>query len=83
MVITGAGAMENWGIITFREGDLLAPNGTAPQNQDAVGTTTPHATPQPSIGQLYSVPLIVAHEVAHMWFGAPPSAVIGDFSQIA
>jgi hypothetical protein len=51
-----AGAMENWGIITFRETDLLVPSASAPT--------------KPSVMQLYSVPLVVAHEVAHMWFGA-------------
>ena len=56
--------MENWGIITFREVDLLAPNG---QLGSEGGIAHPH---EPSISQLYSVPITVAHEVAHMWFGA-------------
>jgi hypothetical protein len=58
-----AGAMENWGLITFRETDLLAPNGRPDDMDSAISHN------QPSISQLYAVPLTVAHEVAHMWFG--------------
>lgn len=64
-----AGAMENWGLITFRETDLLVPFG--PDSQ-------------PSIMQLYNVPLVVAHEVSHMWFGVPPpSASAGPGASLA
>eukprot|EP01025_Chloroclados_australasicus_P011963 TRINITY_DN1540_c1_g1_i7.p1 TRINITY_DN1540_c1_g1~~TRINITY_DN1540_c1_g1_i7.p1 ORF type:complete len:1131 (+),score=142.23 TRINITY_DN1540_c1_g1_i7:75-3395(+) len=46
-----AGAMENWGLITFRETALLVdPN---------LG----------SISDRYAVGYVVAHEMAHLWFG--------------
>ena len=45
-----AGAMENWGAITFRESDLLA-------DKDS------------SIGVKQRVAEVVAHELAHQWFG--------------
>ena len=45
-----AGAMENWGAITFREVDLLA-------NKDT------------SIATLQRVAMVIAHELAHQWFG--------------
>jgi len=45
------GAMENWGLITFRESLLLVdPANSSAQNQQRVA-------------------IIVAHEVAHQWFG--------------
>ncbi len=46
-----AGAMENWGAITFREVELIA---------DPKGTST--ATKQ-------RIAEVVAHELAHQWFG--------------
>lgn len=46
-----AGAMENWGIITFREIALL----TDPDNR--------------SVSSEQYVSMVVAHELAHMWFG--------------
>jgi puromycin-sensitive aminopeptidase len=46
-----AGAMENWGAITYRETTLLVD----PQNSSA--------------GTRQTVAAIVAHEMAHMWFG--------------
>ncbi len=46
-----AGAMENWGCITFREHALLV---------------DPKHT---SLGSKQYVALVVAHELAHMWFG--------------
>ncbi|XP_042215803.1 aminopeptidase N-like isoform X2 [Homarus americanus] len=46
-----AGAMENWGLITYRETAMLYdPAVSAPVNQ-------------------YRVALVVAHELAHQWFG--------------
>lgn len=46
-----SGAMENWGLITFRETCLLVDkNNTAFQNKQWVA-------------------LIIAHEIAHQWFG--------------
>lgn len=46
-----AGAMENWGCITFREQALLVdPNNTSLANKQYVA-------------------LVVAHELAHQWFG--------------
>jgi aminopeptidase N len=46
-----AGAMENFGAITYRETDLLVDEKTA------------------SIGAKKNVGLVVAHEMAHQWFG--------------
>lgn len=46
-----AGAMENLGLIIYRETDLLADEATATQ------------------GELERVAHVVAHELAHMWFG--------------
>jgi aminopeptidase N/puromycin-sensitive aminopeptidase len=46
-----AGAMENFGAITYRETDLLVDPATA------------------SIGTKKEVALVIAHEIAHQWFG--------------
>ena len=46
-----SGAMENWGLVTFRESVLLAD----PKNT--------------SIETKQSIALVVAHELAHQWFG--------------
>jgi aminopeptidase N len=46
-----AGAMENFGAITYRETDLLIDSKTA------------------SVGSKKNVALVVAHEMAHQWFG--------------
>jgi aminopeptidase N/puromycin-sensitive aminopeptidase len=46
-----AGAMENFGAITFRETDLLIDPRTA------------------SVGAQKEVALVIAHEMAHQWFG--------------
>ena len=46
-----AGAMENWGAITYRETALLVD----PENT--------------SVGTRQTVAAIIAHEMAHMWFG--------------
>ncbi|HEY1767317.1 MAG TPA: M1 family metallopeptidase [Terracidiphilus sp.] len=46
-----AGAMENFGAITYRETDLLIDANTA------------------SVGAKKNVALVVAHEMAHQWFG--------------
>ncbi|GGH07097.1 aminopeptidase [Silvibacterium dinghuense] len=46
-----AGAMENFGAITYRETDLLIDENTA------------------SIGAKANVGIVVAHEMAHQWFG--------------
>ncbi len=46
-----AGAMENFGAITYRETDLLLDAKTA------------------SVGAKQNVALVVAHEMAHQWFG--------------
>jgi aminopeptidase N len=46
-----AGAMENFGAITYRETDLLIDAKTA------------------SVGSKKNVALVVAHEMAHQWFG--------------
>lgn len=56
-----AGAMENWGLITFRETDLLVMPGDP-------------STGGASIQSLLFVPIVVAHEVSHMWFGVLPPA---------
>ncbi|BAB66834.1 M1 family metallopeptidase [Sulfurisphaera tokodaii] len=45
-----AGAMENWGAITFRESALLADESS-------------------SVSQKLSVSAVIAHELAHQWFG--------------
>ena len=47
----GAGAMENWGLITYRETSLMYK-----ENQTS------------SSGQQW-VAIVVAHELAHQWFG--------------
>ena len=47
----GAGAMENWGLITYRETSLLfSPDKSSSKSQQWVG-------------------IVVAHELAHQWFG--------------
>ncbi len=46
-----AGAMENFGAVTFRETALLVDEGTATKSE------------------LERVAIVVAHELAHMWFG--------------
>ncbi|KAK7027938.1 hypothetical protein SK128_026273 [Halocaridina rubra] len=47
----GPGAMENWGVILYRESTMLYdPAISAPKNK-------------------YTVALVVAHELAHQWFG--------------
>ncbi len=46
-----AGAMENFGAITFRETDMLLDPKTA------------------SVGTMKEVALVIAHEMAHQWFG--------------
>lgn len=45
-----AGAMENWGLITFRETTLLVGNDSSPLEKQVVAS-------------------VVAHELAHQWFG--------------
>ncbi|KAI4820732.1 hypothetical protein KUCAC02_028702 [Chaenocephalus aceratus] len=45
-----AGAMENWGLITFRETSLLVGQNSSPLEKQVVAS-------------------IVAHELAHQWFG--------------
>ncbi len=45
------GAMENWGLITYRETAMLYEEGVS------------------SLSNRYSVIRIIAHELAHMWFG--------------
>ena len=45
------GAMENWGLVTYREVDLMIDE-----------TTAPSARKQ-------RVAIVVAHELAHQWFG--------------
>merc|ERR1712178_321075 len=47
----GAGAMENWGLITYRETSLLYSD-----------------TKSSSMSQQW-VAIVVAHELAHQWFG--------------
>ncbi|HEY6736526.1 MAG TPA: M1 family metallopeptidase [Candidatus Saccharimonadia bacterium] len=46
-----SGAMENWGLVTYRETDLLV---------DKANT---------SLGQKQRVSEVIAHELAHQWFG--------------
>ncbi|MEM3554533.1 MAG: M1 family metallopeptidase [Candidatus Micrarchaeaceae archaeon] len=46
-----AGAMENWGAITFREVDLLADEKLT------------------SVADMQNIARIIAHEIAHQWFG--------------
>ncbi|XP_060551724.1 aminopeptidase N-like isoform X2 [Ruditapes philippinarum] len=46
-----AGAMENWGLITYRETAMLFEKGVS------------------SEGNLQRVKVVVAHELAHQWFG--------------
>ncbi|CAG9467501.1 unnamed protein product [Pedinophyceae sp. YPF-701] len=45
-----AGAMENWGLVTYRETDLLVSTETSSRG-------------------VRRVAVVVAHELAHMWFG--------------
>ncbi|XP_034073083.1 leucyl-cystinyl aminopeptidase [Gymnodraco acuticeps] len=45
-----AGAMENWGLITFRETSLLVGQNSSPLEKQVVAS-------------------VVAHELAHQWFG--------------
>lgn len=48
---TDSGAMENWGLVTYREVALLV---------DPAKSST---------RQKSRVALVIAHELAHMWFG--------------
>lgn len=45
------GAMENWGLVTYREVDLMIDTATA------------------SSARKQRVAIVVAHELAHQWFG--------------
>ncbi|KNE70935.1 hypothetical protein AMAG_15025 [Allomyces macrogynus ATCC 38327] len=45
-----AGAMENWGLVTYRDTALLIGPSSAPNNRQRVAT-------------------VIAHELAHQWFG--------------
>ena len=69
-----AGAMENWGIVTFRETDLLV------KGEPEVGTRVAGLAPAPAeaaVGQLHRVPSVVAHELAHAcYFGALPATLL-------
>ncbi len=47
----GAGAMENWGLITYRETSLL------------------YSPEETSVDSKQWVAVVVAHELAHQWFG--------------
>jgi glutamyl aminopeptidase len=46
-----SGAMEHWGLITFRETNMLVDEKTS------------------AVSSLQQVGMVVAHELAHMWFG--------------
>lgn len=46
-----AGAMENWGLITYREAALLFDEKSS------------------SVGSLFNIAMVIAHELAHQWFG--------------
>lgn len=46
-----SGAMEHWGLVTFREVNLLYQEGVS------------------STGNKQRVAMVIAHELAHMWFG--------------
>jgi glutamyl aminopeptidase len=46
-----SGAMEHWGLITFRETNMLVDEATS------------------AVSSLQQVGMVVAHELAHMWFG--------------
>ncbi|KZC09844.1 Glutamyl aminopeptidase [Dufourea novaeangliae] len=46
-----SGAMENWGLVTYREARLLFDNKTS------------------STANTYDIVSVIAHELAHMWFG--------------
>eukprot|EP00200_Dunaliella_tertiolecta_P018172 CAMPEP_0202417998 /NCGR_PEP_ID=MMETSP1128-20130828/44779_1 /ASSEMBLY_ACC=CAM_ASM_000463 /TAXON_ID=3047 /ORGANISM="Dunaliella tertiolecta, Strain CCMP1320" /LENGTH=556 /DNA_ID=CAMNT_0049025489 /DNA_START=87 /DNA_END=1755 /DNA_ORIENTATION=- len=48
-----AGAMENWGVITYRETSLLV---------------DPYVVPN-DVHQDFRVALVVSHEIVHQWFG--------------
>uniref|UniRef100_A0A6P4FGB9 Aminopeptidase N isoform X3 n=1 Tax=Drosophila rhopaloa TaxID=1041015 RepID=A0A6P4FGB9_DRORH len=50
----GFGAMENWGLITFRESALLVP-----EDQELASSSE----------HMQYVAQIIAHELAHQWFG--------------
>ena len=58
----GAGAMENWGLVTYREAKVLVVESTTQQEPNKNTVTTSATT-------LRGIARTVCHELAHMWFG--------------
>ena len=62
----GAGAMENWGLIAYREYALLYEEGDPPSQLKGFNTAHLGAT---SDADKEYVADVIAHELAHQWFG--------------
>jgi hypothetical protein len=65
----GAGAMENWGLMLFRESALLVGSASEDGAADAAAAATRAGGGDNDAAQAFRVASTVAHETAHQWFG--------------
>ena len=65
--MTRAGAMENWGLITYRETALLYQVGGDDDDDDDYDDGVQPG--RSSLSDKEYVAVVVAHELAHQWFG--------------